>query len=105
MRRTALIILGAAAGITVLVLLAVAIAVATVDPRALVAPVQARIRAMTGRELDIAGPVELKLSLEPSVVLGDVSFGNARWGRAKEMVRAKRIEARVALLPLIRRRF
>ncbi|HEV2219198.1 MAG TPA: AsmA family protein [Casimicrobiaceae bacterium] len=105
MRRTALIILGVAAGITVLVLLAAAIAVATVDPRALVAPVQARIKAMTGRELDIAGPVELKLSLEPSVVLGDVSFGNARWGRAKEMVRARRIEARVALLPLIRRRF
>ncbi len=105
MRRTALIILGVAAGITVLVLLAVAIAVATVDPRALVAPVQARVKAMTGRELDIAGPVELKLSLEPKVVLGDVSFANAPWGRAKEMVRAKRIEARVALLPLIRRRF
>ncbi|MDE2208954.1 MAG: AsmA family protein [Betaproteobacteria bacterium] len=105
MRRTALIILGVAAGITVLVLLAVAIAVATVDPRSLVAPVQARVKAMTGRELDIAGPVELKLSLEPSVVLGDVSFANAPWGRAKAMVRAKRIEARVALLPLIRRRF
>lgn len=105
MRRTALIILGIAAGITVLVLLAVAIAVATVDPRALVAPVQARIKAMTGRELDIAGPVELKLSLEPSIVLGDVSFANAPWGRAKEMVRAKRLEARVALLPLIRRHF
>ncbi len=105
MRRAALIILGAAAGITLLILVAVAIAVATVDPRSLVGPVQARVKAATGRELTIAGPVELKLSLEPKVVIGDVSFANAPWGRAKDLLRAKRIEARVALLPLIRRRF
>ena len=105
MRRAALIILGAAAGITLLILVAVAIAVATVDPRSLVGPVQARVKAATGRELTIAGPVELKLSLEPKVVVGDVSFANAPWGRAKDLLRARRIEARVALLPLIRRRF
>jgi AsmA family protein len=105
MRRTALIVLGVAAGITALILVAVAIAVATVDPRTLVAPVQARIKAATGRELEIAGPIELSLSLEPKLVVGDVSFGNAPWGKAKAMLRARKIEARVALLPLIRRRF
>ena len=105
MRRAALIILGVAAGITALILVAVAIAVATVDPRTLVGPMQARIKAATGRELAIAGPVDLKLSLEPRLVVGDVSFGNAPWGKAKEMLRARKIEARVALLPLIRRRF
>ena len=105
MRRTALIVLGVAAGITALILVAVAIAVATVDPRTLVAPVQARIKAATGRELEIAGPIELSLSLEPKLVVGDVRFGNAPWGKANEMLRARKIEARVALLPLIRRRF
>jgi uncharacterized protein involved in outer membrane biogenesis len=105
MRRTALIILGVAAGITVLVLVAVAIAVATVDPRSLVGPVQARVKAATGRELTVAGPVELELSLEPRVVIGDVSFANAPWGKARDLLRARRIEARVALLPLLRRRF
>lgn len=105
MRRIALIVLGVAAGITALILVAVAIAVATVDPRTLVAPVQARIKAATGRELEIAGPIELSLSLEPKLVVGDVSFGNAPWGKAKEMLHARKIEARVALLPLIRRRF
>jgi hypothetical protein len=49
MRRAALIVLGVAAGITALILVAVAIAVATVDPRTLVGPVQARVKAMTGR--------------------------------------------------------
>ncbi|HMA31028.1 MAG TPA: AsmA family protein [Casimicrobiaceae bacterium] len=105
MRRTALIVLGVAAGITALILVAAAIAVATVDPRTLVAPVQARIKAATGRTLEIAGPVDLSLSLEPKLVVGDVSFGNAPWGQAKQMLRARKIEARVALLPLIRRRF
>ncbi|MGE5088699.1 MAG: AsmA family protein, partial [Candidatus Levyibacteriota bacterium] len=105
MRRAALIVLGVAAGITALILVAVAIAVATVDPRTLVGPVQARVKAATGRDLAIGGPVELKLSLEPRLVVGDVSFGNAPWAKSREMLRASRIEARIALLPLVRRRF
>ena len=105
MRRVALIILGIAAGLTALVLLAVAVAVATFDPRTLVGPVQARVKAATGRELTIAGPIDLKLSLEPRIVVSDVSLGNAPWGSAPQMVRARRVEAHVALLPLISRRF
>src|SRR5258706_3360075 len=105
MRRVALIILGIAAGLTALVLLAVAIAVATFDPRTLVAPVQARVKAATGRELTINGPIDLKLSLEPRIVVSDVSLGNAPWGKTPDMVHARRVEARVALLPLMSRRF
>jgi AsmA family protein len=105
MRRIAFIILGIAAGLTGLVLLAVAIAVATFDPRTLVEPVQARVKEATGRELTIAGPIDLKLSLEPRIVVSDVSLGNAPWGKAPDMVRARRVEARVALLPLMSRRF
>ena len=105
MRRVALIILGIAAGLTALVLLAVAVAVATFDPRTLVGPVQARVKAATGRDLTIAGPIDLKLSLEPRIVVSDVSLGNAPWGSAPQMVHARRVEARVALLPLASRRF
>ena len=105
MRRVALIILGIAAGLTALILLAVAIAVAPFDPRTLVAPVQARVKSAIGRELTIAGPIDLKLSLEPKIVVSDVSLGNAPWGKTPDMVHARRVEARVALLPLISRRF
>ena len=84
MRRVALIILGIAAGLTALVLLAVAVAVATFDPRTLVGPVQARVKAATGRDLTIAGPIDLKLSLEPRIVVSDVSLGNAPWGSAPQ---------------------
>jgi uncharacterized protein involved in outer membrane biogenesis len=105
MRRVAFIILGIAAGLTAIILLAVAIAVATFDPRTLAAPVQARVKVATGRELTIAGPIDLKVSLEPRIVVSDVSLGNALWGKTPDMVRVRRVEARVALLPLISRRF
>jgi len=105
MRRTVLIILGFAGGLVALLGIAVAIAVATVDVRTFVAPVQARVKADTGRDLTFGGPLELKLSLEPRLVASDVSFGNAPWGQAPQMIRAKRLEVQVALLPLLSRRF
>ncbi|MGH8801861.1 MAG: AsmA family protein, partial [Casimicrobiaceae bacterium] len=105
MRRSALIILGTAGALVMLILVAAAIAMATIDPRVLMAPVLARIQAATGRAVTVAGPVRFHLSLTPSIVLENVSFANAPWGSAKSMLEAAKIEARVALLPLIHRRF
>src|SRR6266550_4350272 len=105
MRRTALIVLAAAAGLIALILVAVAIAVATVDLHTLIGPVQARVKSSTGRDLTINGPIGLKLSLEPKILLADVTFTNAAGSKVADMVRAKRVEVRVALLPLLSRRF
>jgi uncharacterized protein involved in outer membrane biogenesis len=105
MRRTALLIVGAAGALVALVLIAVAIAVATVDPNRFVAPLAARIKATTGRTLAIQGPVELKVSLEPKIALPGVAFENAPWSASREMLTAKRIDAQIALLPLLSRRF
>ena len=105
MRRTALIILGAAAGLVALVLIGVAIAVATIDPNRFVAPLAARVKTETGRTLAVQGPVDFKVSLQPKVVLSGVSFENAPWSKTREMLTAKRIEAQIALLPLLSRRF
>src|SRR5690242_16265986 len=105
MRRTAFIILAVAGGATALILIAAAIAVATVDLHTLIGPVQARVKAATGRDLAITGPIDLKISLEPKVVFNDVTFSNAAGSKIAEMVRAKKIEAQVRLLPLLSRRF
>lgn len=105
MRRTALIILGAAAGLVALVLIAVAVTVATVDPNRYVAPLAARVKAATGRDLSLQGPVDFKLSLEPKVVLPGVAFQNAPWAAKQPLLTAKRIEVQIALLPLLSRRF
>src|SRR5204863_4094027 len=55
--------------------------------------------------LAINGAIDLKLSLEPKVVLNDVTFSNAAGSKVADMVRAKRVELQVALLPLLSRRF
>jgi uncharacterized protein involved in outer membrane biogenesis len=103
--RTALTILGIAAGAVLLLLLGVAIAVWTVDPSEFVGPIQARIKAATGRDAAIGGGIDLKLGLEPKLVARDVRFGNAPWAKGPDMVSAKSVEAQVALLPLLRRQF
>jgi hypothetical protein len=105
MRRTALIILGAAAGLVALLLIGVAIVVATLDPNRFVAPLAARVKAVTGRELAVQEPIEFKVSLTPKIVLSDVAFENAPWSKTRQMLTAKHVEAQIALLPLLSRRF
>ena len=105
MPRAVLIILGVAAGLVALILIGVAIAIATVDPNRFVAPLAARVKAETGRNLSVQGPVDFKISLEPKVVLPGVTFDNAPWSKGGPLLTAKRIEAQIALLPLLSRRF
>src|SRR5947209_20120414 len=105
MRRTAFIILGIAGGVVALVLIGVAIAVATVDLNTLAEPLAARVRTATGRPFTLGGPIKLDLSLEPTLRLQDVRLGNAAWAHNPSMLQATRVEAQVALLPLLHRRF
>ena len=105
MPRAVWIILGVAGALCALLLIGVAIAVATVDPNRFVAPLAARVKAETGRTLKVQGPVDVKVSLEPKVVLPNVAFENAPWSKTPDMLRASRIEAQIALLPLLSRRF
>ena len=63
MRRTAFIILGATAAIVALLLIGAAIAIKTLDPNRFVAPLAARVKAATGRELAVRGPIDIKVSL------------------------------------------
>jgi uncharacterized protein involved in outer membrane biogenesis len=105
MRRTALIILGVAGGLVALVLIAVVIAVATVDVNSFAGPLAARVSAATGRPFKIGGPLSLHVSLEPTLRADNVTLGNAPWGQGPDMVTIGRLEAQVALLPLLHRRF
>jgi len=65
------------------------------------AAVETQARAVTGRELKIAGAVDLDVSLTPAIAIQDVTFGNAPWGTYPELVSVRRIEVEVALLPLL----
>ncbi len=105
MRRTFFIILAGAGGLVALLLIAVAVAVWRVDPNDFVAPIQARIKQATGRDVTIRGGIDLKVSLTPKVVVHDLAVANAPWGRAPQMMTTKQFELEVALLPLLHKRF
>jgi len=92
-------------GVVVLLLVAVAVAIRSVDVNELVGPIKQRVKEATGRDLTISGGVDLKLGLEPKLVIDGVSLGNASWGKQPQMISAKQIEAQIALLPLLRKHF
>ena len=102
--HTAWKIVGIVGALGVAAAVAIAIAIATIDPHTVVAPLQKRVKEATGRDLALAG-INLKLSLLPTIVLTDVAIGNAPWGKAPQLAAAKRVEAQMALLPLLQRRF
>ena len=83
---------------------ALGLAYASFDPEALKPRVAAAVEALTGRQLVLAGPVGLKLSLFPTVTLQDVALANMPSGSRPEMARVGRVEAEFALLPLLSRR-
>ena len=59
------------------------------------------VKQETGRTLEIRGRMDLRLSLRPSLVMDEVVFQNAASGSSPEMIRIKRLEAKVLLLPLL----
>lgn len=61
-----------------------------------------RAKAATGRELVIAGPLKLEISLTPALAVEGVSFANASWGSRKDMLALKRLAAEVRLMPLLK---
>lgn len=62
-----------------------------------------QVRAATGRTLTLAGPLELRLGLTPRLIATGVSLSNPPGASRPEMVKVDRIEAEVALLPLLKR--
>ena len=54
----------------------------------------------TGRDLIIAGDLEVGISLTPSVSVSGVTLSNAKWGKRPEMIKVERFEAQMSLIPL-----
>jgi uncharacterized protein involved in outer membrane biogenesis len=63
--------------------------------------VQQRMKAATGRDLVIAGNIDVSMSLSPRLSAKQVSFRNAAWSDLPQMASLNDIEAEIALLPLL----
>lgn len=62
-----------------------------------------QVQSATGRSLALAGPLELRLGLTPRLIATGVTLANVAGGSRPEMVKVERLEAEVALLPLLKR--
>lgn len=93
----------AAAGIAIGVALAVVVTT-RFEPEDLARLLSTNVKARTGRELVIEGPVGYSLSLVPMLYAENVRLQNAPWGSRPDMLTAKRVEVEIALLPLLARR-
>lgn len=91
------------AALLVLLVAAGAIAALTFDPDSLKPRITEAVQRATGRELTL-GRLRLGWSLTPTVVAEDVRLANPPGFSRPDLLRVARIEARVALLPLLSRR-
>jgi AsmA family protein len=94
-------------GVIAFLMLAVAVAVYTIlssyDFNDLKPQLARMVKDATGRELLMGGDLEFGIGLAPTLVIGDVSFQNVSWGSRPEMVKIKRLEVQLAVLPLFKR--
>jgi uncharacterized protein involved in outer membrane biogenesis len=102
-RRTKFLLLGI--GLVVVMAVAVAaIALRSLDLRRVAGFVSERVKAASGREFTIKGPLSVGLFPRLAIAASDVRLGNATWGSRPDMLRLRRAEAEVAIWPLLRGR-
>jgi AsmA family protein len=86
------------------VTVAIVVVVNTIDVDRYAQLAIAAVKTTTGRELAIRGKLDITLFPRLAVRAEDVSFANAAGGSRPEMIKAKRVDGAVALLPLLRRK-
>lgn len=89
------------AGFVAVIVIAVVVIISTTDVNQYKGDVITDVEDATGRKLQIDGDLGFAVSLVPTVVVEDVKFSNASWGSKPEMVSLKKLEVKVALLPLL----
>lgn len=95
------LILTVAAGVILVVIVGVVLALRSIDFNKYKGLIAEQAKAATGRELKIGGNLALAIGFSPAVVVEDVSLANAPWGSRPEMLKVRRFEVEVALIPLI----
>ena len=93
--------MAAVAILILLPLVAVAVFVARFDPNAYKPKIAAAVERMTGRRLALEGPVSLGISLVPTITAAKVALANPPGFSRPEMATLARLDAKVALLPLL----
>ena len=97
-------ILGAFALLALLAGAGIFFYVKSIDPNQYKGYISRKVKAATGREIKLEGPISLSIGWNTALVVEGASFANASWGARPEMVKLKRLEVEMDLWPLIRSR-
>ena len=102
MRRKIMIGAGVLIGIVLISFLIIIVVVSTYDYNKFKPQIIEIAQKYTGRKLTLAGDINVKTSLYPTLQVNNVSFQNAPWSAHPEMIHAKSLEVQLALIPLIK---
>jgi uncharacterized protein involved in outer membrane biogenesis len=94
-------ILGIAAVLVFSSIIAVLAILSSIDFNKLKPLLAQVVKQETGRDLEIRGAIDFKFGLRPSLIMDDVSFQNAPGASRPEMVKIKRLEAKIPVIPLL----
>ncbi|WP_028315618.1 AsmA family protein [Desulfatibacillum aliphaticivorans] len=94
--------IGIIAALVVLCVGGIAYVLSTLDLNQFKADIETNVQNATGRKLNLAGDVELKIGFSPALTVESVSFANAEWGSQPNLASIDRLEVQVAVLPLLR---
>jgi AsmA protein len=103
-RRILRVGLAVAAAVVVLGVGAAAVWLARFDPNQEKPRLIALVREATGHDLALNGPIRLGLSLRPTLEINDAVLANPPGFSGPAMVTLPRVDVRLRLLPLLRRR-
>lgn len=99
--RTIIATLAVLLGIGLLLVAAAYIMLRSMDLGAFRPEIIAKVKAATGRDLQIAGDLEVALQEGLTIRAKGLALSNADWGSRPKMLELERAEARLALLPLL----
>jgi len=97
-RRTLLAILIAGIMVPVVTL---SLFIAEFDPNQYAPELTAAVEKATGRQLTLGGPIKISISLSPQISADNVSLANPPGFADPNLLTISRLQARIALLPLI----
>jgi len=65
------------------------------------ADLKAQVFQVSGRRLNIDGPIDFTLTMPPRIVIEGIRLQNVGWGKKGDMLKAKALVAEVDMLPLM----
>ena len=100
-RRLKAVILAVVVIFVILPAIAVTVMIARFDPNRYAPAIIAAVDQATGRQLTLGGPITMQLSLTPVIEASNLSLSNPAGFADPNLLTLSRVEAKIALIPLL----